>query len=159
MNKRFAIALSAVTWFVMGFALFALGMKMILRSAHTFDLPNGGTFPLLGTLSLALGGKDYAVVAIVAAALFVGRMKGVYVLQKRARKIAERIKGLEEPISAGRLYTPSYFALIGAMMLLGVAMNLFNLVSDVRGLIDLTVGTALIHGAIAYRAELFKSSS
>lgn len=88
----------------------------------------------------------------IAAGLFVGFIKGRFVLAKTVSRVSDRIASLPLPIRFRDVFSKSYWILIGSMMLLGFALRLVPL--EWRGFVDVTVGSALINGALLY----FKSA-
>lgn len=85
---------------------------------------------------------------LVAAALFVGFLKGRFVLRKTVERITLRLMQLEGPVSFFDAYPKSYWLLLASMMTLGFLLRLVPL--EVRGFIDVAVGSALINGAMLY---------
>ncbi len=74
----------------------------------------------------------------------------------------KRLLTFEGTIQIKDAYAPSYWALIGMMVLLGMAVKYLPIPMLVRGMVDVTVGSALINGALIYfkaarTADLFSS--
>ncbi len=135
MSHRAWISISGLIWAVAGILLLYKGLKILS------DLPD----------------KDVALWAI-AAGLFIGFLKGRFVLSRTVQRISKRILFLPTPIQFIDAYPKSYWILISSMMALGVVMrfvpNLWH------GFIDVAVGSALINGAMLYfrvNRELAKS--
>lgn len=103
----------------------------------------------LTSLSKSGGGEERAMI-LVAIVLFVGYVKGRFVLRKTVEKLAQRILSMETPIPLKKIYPPKYFILLVFMIGLGILMNVMELRIDVRGTVDLAIGSALMHGAIAF---------
>ena len=72
----------------------------------------------------------------------IGWAKGRWVLSKTARRMIGRIPHLPQPIRLRDAVPLSYLALIGVMV--GLSMALRWLPGDLRGVVDLAVGTALL---------------
>lgn len=87
---------------------------------------------------------------LVAFGLLIGLLKGQFVLAKTARRVVARIHGLSLPIAFSQVYTPAYWMLIAGMMSLGVLFRVLSIPADIRGVIDVGVGSALMHGATFY---------
>jgi hypothetical protein len=105
---------------------------------------------LLKTLSNIFGGLQQAAVALIGLGLMIGYMKGRFVLAKTVAKMVARLKSFEEPVSLYRLYSPKFYLLILIMISMGVLFRIFEVPTDIRGLIDLAVGAALVNGAVLY---------
>jgi hypothetical protein len=90
------------------------------------------------------------ILVLIVAFLVVGRLKAQYILQKTVGRTKERLEKKEEPLSIKDLFTIPYVALIALMMGLGLLMNVCAVPLDIRGLVDIAVGSALIHGSFLY---------
>ena len=135
MSHRAWISISGLIWAAAGIMLLYKGLKILS------DFPDKG-----------------AASWWIAAGLFIGFIKGRFVLAKTVQRISKRILSLPAPIQFADAYPKSYWILICSMMALGIAMRL---VPDVwHGFIDVAVGSALINGAMLYfrtNRELAKS--
>ena len=100
------------------------------------------------------GGPQEAATAIIAAALFVGYLKGRFVLSKTVKRVVDGIARLSLPIHFYQVYSKKYLLLIGSMIALGVLLKFLPIFVEVRGFVDVAVGTALIQGSLHY----FKSA-
>ena len=85
---------------------------------------------------------------LVAIGLFFGFLKGRFVLRKTVQRISLRIAGLQAPIRFIDAYPKSYWLLLASMMALGFLLRLVP--GEVRGFIDVVVGSALLNGALLY---------
>jgi hypothetical protein len=85
---------------------------------------------------------------LVGIALLVGFIKGRFVLSRTVRRISLRLAALPEPIRFVDAYPKSYWLLLASMMALGFLLRLVPL--EVRGFIDVAVGSALLNGAMLY---------
>lgn len=138
--------ISGLIWLAVGIFLFSMGVRLL--TAHL----NGGTdsTPLLNLVSPYFGGAEQATVVLIAIALYIGFLKGKHVLGKSARQGIQRLQTLPDPVSITKIYSAKYYILLGLMIGLGMSLKYTGIPSDVRGFIDLAVGTALIQGAIIY---------
>jgi hypothetical protein len=143
-----AIIFSGSIWFVIGFFLLSKGLNFVTAAAHFGEL--GLTSPLMIRLSLLVGGAQSAALLLIAAGLMIGFFKGRYVLAKSVRKGVQRIIALSEPIALHRVYNMRYYVLILIMVGLGMSMKWFAFPPDVRGMIDIAIGSALMNGALIY---------
>jgi hypothetical protein len=71
-------------------------------------------------------------------------------LAKTVKRTVNRITSFSEPIGLNQIYTKGYFLLIAAMMILASLMRVFRLPLDIRGTIDIAIGSALMNGALIY---------
>lgn len=144
------IILSGAVWMGVGLWLLPLGLKLFLATLQQSAWIESSSLPLIGFLSPYLGGKEETVVVLVALGLCIGFLKGRYVLGKAAKKGVERIKAFSNPTALLNLYSPKYLLLLGGMILLGMSMRFLGLPNDIRGFIDVAIGSALINGSMIY---------
>ena len=161
LSKAAWIAISGVTWFVIGMGLLTLGLHFII---HKAQVELGETTSLLAKISPLAGGREQAALALITIGLIIGFIKGRFVLTKTVKRVSERILSLEPPLKLSQIYSRGYLFLIGGMVLLGMSMKYLGLPTDIRGLIDVGIGSALMNGASVYfrvamhvRKELKKS--
>ena len=137
MKKTFWIFLSGAIWFVAGVLLLYKGIHFLAAA------------PLDETVATWW----------MMAGLTIGFMKGRFVLSKTVRRVVARIESLEPPISFRSVYAPSYWLLIGSMVLLGMSFRWLPIGLQYRGLVDVAIGSALIQGAMLYfRAIIYGTS-
>lgn len=152
LTKTTWIAISGVIWFIVGMGLLTLGLNFIIHKAQV-DVEE--TTSLIALLSPVAGGREKAAMAVMAIGLLLGFIKGRFVLIKTVRRLVKKILVLEAPIRFSEVYGPSYLLLVGSMISLGLGMKWLGIPMEIRGLIDVAVGSALINGASAYfRAAL-----
>ncbi len=73
-----------------------------------------------------------------------------FVLSKTVRRVVTRISSLPLPIRLKDAYSPAYWILIASMMALGMLFRFLPIPLDIRGIIDVAIGSALINGAMLY---------
>lgn len=146
------IAFSGIVWFIVGVFLLVFGVKLIVFASLE---PKRETF-LLNKLFSITKSKERAALLLLVLGLILGFAKGRFVLSKTVMRVAKRISSLPEPIKISQVYPVGYIGLIGCMVLLGMAMKWFAVPLDVRGAIDVAVGSALMNGALFYFRYLFK---
>jgi hypothetical protein len=144
-KQRTLLFIAGSIWFGMGLYLMIIGMGFLEVS-----IAPDTHAPLLSALEDTVGSRDVTVVLLVALALVVGQIKGRTILTKAALRQADRILSLPEPTHIKNLYTGRCYLLIAIMMGLGMGMKYFGVPLDIRGAIDVTVGVALIQGAVAF---------
>lgn len=128
MRQRTYIYLTGFFWFLMGAWLMIKGLKFV----------SSGHFNSTG------------IAMLISAGLFVGFLKGKFVLSKSASRVIARISSLPLPISLRKLYAPSYWILIGSMMVFGMLLSILPIPIELRGAIDIAIGAALIRGSFVY---------
>lgn len=132
MKRRGWIALSGFTWFFIGAFLLYKGLHLIAEATHQGDL------------------SHQAANVFIAVGLVVGFLKGRFVLVKTVRRVVSRITSLPLPIQFKDAYSPSYWILIASMMALGMIFRFLPISTEIRGAIDVAIGSALINGALLY---------
>lgn len=162
LSKATWIAISGLVWFVVGIGLLTLGLNFIVYKAQ-MDLSE--TTSLIAKISPLVGGREQAALGLITLGLIIGFIKGRFVLVKTVKRVTERILSLEPPMRLSQIYSRGYLFLIGGMILLGVSMKWIGFPAEIRGLIDVAVGSALMNGASVYfrvamhvRKELKKSA-
>jgi len=88
--------------------------------------------------------------ALAAGALAIGFGKGKFVLSKTSRKNLERIDQFDEPKKPIQVYSAKSWIMIGLMVGISVALNIFNTPLLWRGGVNLAIGFALIISSLAY---------
>ncbi len=131
-SHRTLIALSGLLWLAVGVYLISLGSYLILGSFSDPSTSQNKAF------------------IIIVSALFVGHLKGRFVLKKAVLKQISRILSFPNPSPITHIYSLKYYLLLGFMMGLGIAMRVLPIATSVRGAIDLTIGSALTNGALLY---------
>lgn len=140
------IFLSGVVWFGVGCFLLPLGINFIVGALLIENATQA--HPILDFLAPYVGGLEQAALVWIIFALLVGYLKGRTVFAKSVKRSVDRILTLPNPASLSKMYTPSYYLLLGSMILLGVLMRFTSV--DIRGGVDVAVGSALINGAMLY---------
>lgn len=137
------IFISGTMWLIIGISLLQLGISFLMQGLHE---PR----PLMNFFGLFARSAPEAAIAIIALCLYVGVLKGRFVLQKSAVKNVQRICCLPNPVSVHKIYSAKYYLLLAFMVLLGISLKYIGLPTDIRGAIDVAVGAALINGALSY---------
>lgn len=143
-----AIVASGVLWLVMGLFLLVKGLNLVVIGAHPEQF--GSNSALIPYLSSLVGGKEQAALIVITFGLIIGLIKGRWVLVKSVKRVVARILSLPLPIKIQQVYSWSYLALIGSMMLLGMGIRWLGLPADIHGLIDVAIGSALVNGSMIY---------
>lgn len=149
-SHRSLILISGGVWLAVGAWLMPLGLNFLGKAATDLSVS-----PLLSLLTPYLGGADNATIVLLTLALFIGYFKGRNVLGKSAEKGSSRILTLANPAPLSQIYKPSYYVLLGSMIALGLSMKWFGFPLDIRGFVDVAIGSALINGAMIYFKRAF----
>lgn len=139
------IVISGLLWSAIGISLMYKGVSLMAGAvaAETHQ-------PLLGWVASIAGDKADAATVLLAVALVIGFFKGRFVLAKSVRRVVTRIRSFPNPTQLTNLYSRAYYILLASMMLLGVGMNVLQVPGDVRAVVDLAIGWALVNGALQY---------
>lgn len=140
--------ISGAIWLTVGLWLLPLGLNFLIEGGRG-DI---GNYPLIQFFS-SFAAPESAAVFLIAMGLLIGNLKGKFVLGKSARKGVERIRNLSNPAPLTKIYSAKYYLLLGGMVLLGLSIKWLGLPLDIRGLVDVAIGAALIRGALIYFRE------
>lgn len=143
MKQRGWIVCSGCVWLAIGFSLLYKGLDLMAQALFLPDSLSSQLQPIFGSI-------QQSSTALIAFGLIIGFLKGRFVLAKTVRRVVSRIASLPLPIRLSQVYTTSYWMLIGSMIALGMTFRFLPIPIDVRGVIDVAIGSALIHGAILY---------
>lgn len=105
---------------------------------------------LLKFMSHLFQKPEQVLAAIVGICLLIGYVKGHFVLTRSVKSGVQRILSHPNPSEIKNLYGKKYYALIVAMMGLGILLRVLKLPQDIHGAIDLAIGSALLKGALTY---------
>jgi hypothetical protein len=150
LSHQSLIALSGSLWLAIGAFLLPLGIHFIADVTINPQLLREQSYPLLSFVSQYTGGLEGAAILLIAASLMIGSLKAKKVFSKVVKKVVTRITSFPSPTKITNIYDYKYLILIGFMMSLGMALRYFGVPKDIRGVIDVIVGSALINGAIGY---------
>jgi hypothetical protein len=134
LSPKAHLTIAGLLWTVVGAGLLTMGGVFWFH------------FPYLGFLDrehLAIGGL----------AMGIGLVKGIFVLDRTANRVIERVETLSEPNplkSIGQMFGVKTIALILAMMGIGVVLRIAGVSFEIRGLIYLAVGVALLWSCRRY---------
>lgn len=138
------IVVSGLIWFVIGFFLLSKGINLSVYSL------TASYSPFLSFLSNFTKSPEQSVLLLISLALLLGYIKGRFVLLKTVKRVVSRILSLQEPVKATQVYSKNYLFLIFFMVLIGFSIRYLPVAQDIRGFIDLTIGSALMNGALLY---------
>lgn len=145
LSKTALIVCSGLLWFLVGTMLMIKGLRWIV-----LPIREGGDLLLARTLCSKGGSKEQAAIVLILLALIVGFVKGRFVLAKTVARVTKRIESLPDPAPVGEVYGMQYLLLIGGMMGLGISLRWLPIPCEIKGMIDVAVGYALMHGGLTY---------
>jgi len=144
-RQAVAIAISGMTWMGVGILLLTKGFSLILKPQPIESVPL--FTPKLVSLA---GSPQQAALILVCVGLFVGYLKGRFVLSKTANRVIARIVSLPNPLPISSIYPKSYLILLGTMIALGMSLKWISMPYDLKGMIDIAIGSALTNGSAFY---------
>ncbi|KIC71678.1 hypothetical protein DB44_DE00040 [Candidatus Protochlamydia amoebophila] len=146
------VVVSGLVWLIVGCVLLPLGLNFVVESILKENLVVINR-PLLDPLMKWVGGADQAVLFLIAISLWIGFIKGRFVFAKTVQNSVNRILLLPNPVSIKQIYTTKYYLLLGSMIFLGFLMKYTPM--DIRGAVDIIIGSALIQGGMLYFRKAF----
>lgn len=152
MKAKQWIVISGFSWLVIGVYLMLKGL-----SCMTLAMMEQQTPVVLMWLKIGVGSIHQGALALICLSLLIGFIKGRLVLSKTVSRIAARIYAQAEPIRIANAYDRKYYVILASMVGLGLLFRVVSIPYDIRGAIDVTIGSALINGAMLYFRQLVKS--
>lgn len=141
------VIISGALWFVVGGALLVLGLSLLSGILEPQFFLSTNRAPIVDLFSASIG-REAVVLGLIVAAILIGNFKGRFVLSKAANRGLERIRSLPNPSNIVKIYDKKYYLLLASMVLIGMVVKFFP--HDIRGFIDVAIGTALINGSLHY---------
>jgi hypothetical protein len=140
------VFISGLVWLIVGCALLPLGLNFITEGIlNQNHLQN---YPILNFLAPYSGGIEQAALILIVFALAIGFLKGRFVFAKSVQRSVNRILSLPNPAKIHHIYSLSYYLLLGSMLFLGFLVKFLPI--DLRGIVDVIIGSGLINGAVLY---------
>lgn len=141
LSRQQHLVIAALIWTVVGIGLSTMGLLF------WFHLPYLGN---LDPQHLAIGGLMMGI----------GLVKGKFVLDKTAGRVIDRVETLQEINPAKsilQMFGAKTLALIGAMMFIGYLLRAMGVSYEIRGLVYLAVGPALLWSSRNYWRSAWRS--
>jgi hypothetical protein len=148
-SHRTWIVISGLVWCAVGILLLVKGLFYIVGAATSSQESSS----VLNAIVSLTGTVEQAALFLISLALLVGFIKGRYVLVKTVRRITKRILTMDAPIHVKDVYPKGYYMLLFSMMLMGMLFKWLPIGFALKGFIDVTIGSALINGALLYFKE------
>ncbi len=153
MTARKWMLVSGLSWLAIGAYLMIKGFKWVTLAMMQPETP-----ALMGYLKKITGSLQQGALVLICISLLVGFIKGRMVLSKTVSRIVSRLKSLES-ISFSNAYDRKYYIILASMMGLGLLFRFLPIAYDIRGFIDVTIGSALMNGAMLYFRAMIKESA
>ncbi len=153
MTARKWMLVSGLSWLAIGAYLMIKGLKWVTLAMMQPETP-----ALMGYLKKITGSLQQGALVLICISLLVGFIKGRMVLSKTVSRIVSRLKSLES-ISFSNAYDRKYYIILASMMGLGLLFRFLPIAYDIRGFIDVTIGSALMNGAMLYFRAMIKESA
>jgi len=134
LTRRQHLWIAALLWMLVGTGLLTMGAVFWFH------------FPYMGFLDARHLGWG-------AIALSIGLLKGKLILDRTANRVIDRVETLQEPNplkSIFQMFGAKTIALIVAMMGIGIGLRLAGVSFEIRGLIYIAVGAALLWSCRRY---------
>jgi hypothetical protein len=77
------------------------------------------------------------------------------VLSKSVMRMVGHVRALPTPAPLWKIYPSKFYLLIALMMSFGFLLRFIGVPEDIRGVVILAVGTALVNGAMQYFRQAF----
>jgi len=148
LRHKHLLIISGLIWLSVGSSLLMMGLNFLLSGTKADRLT--GSYPMLDSMAPYFGNLEQAALVIVAIGLVIGFFKGKFVLGKSAKRGIERIHSFPNPTALSNIYSAKYYILLGLMVGLGMSIKYLGVPTDVRGLVDVAIGSALINGSMFY---------
>lgn len=134
---------------ICGFLWFFIGYKIIMKGIVFFNELYAMQKFTENQLSFFIG-----------CSLFLGFIKGKFILTKSADRTIRHIVSFEEPLKIRNIIPKTFLVVMVFMMSLGMLLKYSHIPYLYRGIIDFTVGSALIIGAMHFfkKAYMIKLS-
>jgi len=133
---------------VVGLALLTKGLQLLFLSA---SLSGQIKTPLLNIFLYAFTGALLpSLIFLITTGLLFGWIKARFGLIRSIKRTMHRLHLIEGTIKLSKLYRLHDYLLVVGMIALGRLMHWINLPSDLHGFIDITIGSALVNGAMIY---------
>lgn len=152
LHNKSMVIFSGVIWLCIGLMLLSIGTNLFIQGITAIDESNiaVASYPLMKITSDYVGKAPIAAALLFALSTCLGYFKGRYVLSRSAKRSISRIATLPSPSPIYQLYSPVYYLLLALMIGLGMSFKLLGIGGEIRAIIDVAVGSALISGSLEY---------
>ncbi len=142
-----AIIISGAIWLVVGILLATKGVGLIFQCMSATEFNDLPLIKLFIKYSKTVGNAARHLVIL---SIMIGYFKARFALSKSVARNVKRLLLMQAPIKLTELFSVGYLFIIGFMAILGMVFRFLPIPVDVRALIDISVGIALINGFLIY---------
>lgn len=146
LNHRMVFVLLGTLWLLVGAMLLSVGMRLVVSASLLQGSADGR--PLLTLFHALFGHFEGALALALFLGLFVGVCKGRWVMRRAVSRGVRAIQQLPNPSPMSALFSARFFLIVLVMLGMGWILRLFP--DDVRGVVDIAVGAALLYGATCW---------
>jgi len=139
------VVFSGCLWFFIGIMLMTKGINAAIQGSL---FPSSTVF--MPFLTKHLGDSTQSALSIIVSGLFLGFLKGRFVLSKSAKRVVERLLVIPEPVPIKQVYSLKYSLIILGMVGLGMSMRWLSPPLDIKAWVDTIIGSALMNGSLFY---------
>ncbi|MDX8431546.1 MAG: hypothetical protein SNF33_07095 [Candidatus Algichlamydia australiensis] len=147
-SKKSAIKICFATWFLTGTLLLWKGLRFLSVEVKFLGAKQ---LPLLRFAARYSRDLEQAILLLIATALIVGFIKGRIALRGVVNRTIAR---MNDKVQLQSVFAPRELILIGFMIALGVSMRFLPIPIDVRGFVDVAIGSGLMNGAMLFLRKL-----
>lgn len=146
------VILGGIVWFAIGLMLFSIGTNLFITGVKVVEegVITSSAYSWMQGLANFTGKAEVAAAILFACSTCIGYFKGRYVLIRSAKRTIDRLKSLSMPAPIYQLYSPPYYLLLAVMVGFGLSIKYLGITGEVRAIIDVAIGTALLSGSLEY---------
>jgi hypothetical protein len=143
------IFLSGIPFFLAGFMLIRKGLGFISEAVRLLTHLPSTPLPLANFANSFWGDETTLSLFLIVPALFIGLFKGRKIIVPSVQQNLTRLLSLSNDAPLTALYDKKRWIVLCVMMTIGMLMNVLSIPFDIRGVINLAVGVALLQGGVA----------
>jgi len=148
LKKKYQLILLSLIWFCVGIFLLRKGIYFSFSETIKSSFLHQALKTVLAD-SLQIG------FLLILTGLFLGHLKAKKVFAKIVERTLKNLEAHKDPAPFSTTFNKRFFLLIGLMMLLGIALSALGCPTDIRALINVAVGSALIRASfMLYRRPI-----
>jgi hypothetical protein len=150
-------AMNVKKWIVVsGFSWLAIGAYLLVKGLKWMKLSRDEPASFATWIGEAVGSVEQGIMLLICVALLIGFVKGRFVLSRTVDRIVAHLSMQKPPIRFAQAYDKKYYFILAVMMGLGMGMRFLPIPLDIRGFVDVTIGSALMNGSMLYFRKALK---
>ncbi len=157
-RQKTALIFSGFSWLAIGSLLIYRGIRYLVDIFFSFAT---GSKPTSWLVAWIPGHEDFyhsVLIGLAVGGVLFGWVKGRYIFSKTVDRVASRIASLADPFPLKKMYALGYLTLMVVMSSLGMCFRFFPLALDLKGFLDMTIGTALLIGSAFYFKRAYNTN-